>query len=137
LRPEFKVNTYGGTLGGRVPKTTNLFFFVSYEGLVHNQTVDYLKSVPTALQKVGNFGQTKVSVSGAPVPLQIFDPFSSQLTGPNTYQRTPVPNAVIPRPDPYAQKLMSYFPLPNRTAEDQFGANNYEYRPIRTSARTA
>lgn len=32
-RPAFKVNTFGATLGGRVPKT-KLFFFTSYEGLV-------------------------------------------------------------------------------------------------------
>jgi trimeric autotransporter adhesin len=120
-----------------VPKTTNLFFFVSYEGLTHNQTVDYLKNVPTALQKVGDFSQTKTTVSGVPVPIQIFDPYSSQLTGQNIYQRTPVPNNIIPRPDPNALKLMSYFPLPNRTADDQFGANNYEYRPIRTFGKNS
>src|SRR5205823_1934282 len=72
LLPQFKVNTYGGTLGGRVPKTTNLFFFVSYQGLIHNLAVDYLKNVSTALQKVADFSQTKTNVSGIPVPIQIF-----------------------------------------------------------------
>jgi hypothetical protein len=136
-RPEFKVNTYAGTLGGRVPKTTSLFFFVSYEGLTHNQTVDYLRSVPTAAQRIGDFSQTRTTISGAPVPLQVFDPYSSVLTGQNVYTRTPFPNAVIPNPDPNALKLMSYFPLPNRTPDDQFGTNNYDYRPVRTFGKNS
>ena len=131
-RTPFKVNTFGGTIGGPVGNT-GLYFFTSYEGFVHHKTIEYVKQVPDEYQRIGDFSGTRVNVSGTPTPVQIFDPFSATETGRNVYARTPIPNAIIPasRIDPYMKKFMSYYPLPNRAAEDQYGANNYLYRPLR------
>ena len=127
-RPSFKANTFGGTIGGKVPHT-RLFFFTSYEGLIHQRRVDYSKNVPTALERVGDFSKTLVSVSGVGVPLQFFDPYSATLTGTNVYTHTPISSAIIPasRIDPFALKLMSYYPLPNHAPDSVFGTNNYLY----------
>ncbi len=126
-RPAFKANTYGGTVGGPIKKN-RMFFFVSYEGLQHTQSLDYFATVPTALERVGNFSQTLVNVSGTPTPLQIFDPFNVTQLAPDQYRRAAVPNAVIPNPDPYIEKMMSYYPLPNRRPQDVYNTNNFYLR---------
>ena len=126
-RPAFKANTYGGTVGGPIKKNL-MFFFVSYEGLQHTQSLDYFATVPTALERVGNFSQTLVNVSGTPTPLQIFDPFNVRQLAPDQYQRAAVPNAIIPNPDPYIEKMMSYYPLPNRQPQDVYNTNNFYRR---------
>jgi hypothetical protein len=49
-----------------------------------------------------------------PTPVRLFDPFNVTQVGPNLYQRAEVPNAIIPNPNPYALKLLSYYPDANR-----------------------
>jgi hypothetical protein len=133
-RPVFKANTYGGTVGGPIEKN-RMFFFVSYEGLLHSQSIDYWATVPTALERVGNYSRTLENVSGTPTPLQIFDPFNVTQLAPNEYQRAAVPNAIIPNPDPYIEKLMSYYPLPNRPPQDVYNTNNYYLRGVQDYTR--
>lgn len=135
-RGPFKVNTFGGTIGGRIIKD-KLFFFTSYEGMRHSDALDYLLSVPTPAERRGDFSQTLVNVNSNPVPVQLFDPFSATLVQNNLYQRTPYPNAIIPNPDPYALKLYSFYPNPNRTPIDVYGTNNYYNRVIRDFTRNS
>ena len=115
-RSPFKVDYFGGTIGGPILKN-KLFFFAGYEGLVHNTGADWLLSVPTPLQKKGDFSQTLVNVNGVPTPIQLFDPFTVTSAGPNLYQRAPIPNAVISDPNPAALKLYSFYPDPNRAPQ--------------------
>jgi hypothetical protein len=133
-RKPFKVNSYAATLGGRIVPD-RAFFFVSYEGLQHAEAVDYLKTVPTELERRGDFSQTFANVNGTPTAIRIFDPFNVVQTGPNLYQRAPIANSIIPRPDPFASKVFSYYPLPNRTPQDQYNTNNYYNRVKRTFDR--
>ena len=135
-RRPFKVSSYGGTVGGAI-RRDKAFFFVSYEGLKHSEAVDYLKTVPTGLEKKGDFSQTLVNSSGVPTPLKLFDPFSVATAGPNLYLRMPIANAVIPRPDPYALKLFGYYPLPNRRPDDAYNTNNYFNRVKRSFSRNS
>jgi carboxypeptidase family protein/TonB-dependent receptor-like protein len=135
-RKPFKVNSYAGTIGGPIVPN-RAFFFVSYEGLQHGEAVDYLKTVPTGLERGGDFSQTLANVNGTPTPVRIFDPFNVVQTGPNLYQRSPIPNSIIPRPDPFALKLISYYPLPNRTPEDVYNTNNYYNRVTRKFDRNS
>ena len=133
-RSAFKVNTYGGTIGGPIKKD-RAFFFVSYEGLKHGQSIDYFATLPTALERKGDFSKTVVSVGGAPTPLKIWDPFNVVQLGPDTFQRATVPNAIIPNPDPYIAKMMSFYPLPNRTPDDVYNTNNYYLRGLQDFKR--
>ncbi len=137
-RAPFKVNSYGGTIGGPI-KRNRMFFFVSYEGLKHSDAVDYMKTVPTAAQKKGDFSQTVVNVNTAPVKLSLFDPFSGALVGSNSYQRTPFPNSVLPQQNlnPYTLKLAQFYPDPNRTPDDAYNLNNYFHRGIRQFSRNS
>ncbi len=124
-RPPFRENDFGGTIGGPVIKD-KLFFFTSYEMMRHSDTAQWMLTVPTALQQVGNFSQTVVSGSnGTPTPVTIYDPNNVTQTGPTVYTRVPYPNNIIPNPSPYALKVMSIYGLPNRAPTNAFGANNF------------
>jgi len=101
----FRVSDVGGTYGGPILKN-KLFFFTSYHQLRHNNTQTQLMTVPTALERVGDFSQTLIpDENGRPVPAQIFDPFNVVQQGPDLYRRQPIPNARIANPNPAAGSL--------------------------------
>ncbi|HEX3879298.1 MAG TPA: carboxypeptidase regulatory-like domain-containing protein [Bryobacteraceae bacterium] len=134
-RPPFKVDEFGGALGGRIIRD-KLFFFGSYHYLMHNVGIATLATVPTALERMGNFSQTLVAdQSGNPIPVQIYNPYSVTMVGPQLYQRAPFPNAIIPNPSPAALLMMSYYPLPNRTPTNFTGAQNYQSTTVETVRR--
>ena len=84
-------------------------------------------TVPTALERVGDFSQTMIpNESGQPIPARIFDPFDVIQQGPDLYQRREIPNARIPNPNPAALYMYSFYPLPNRTPDDVYNTNNFE-----------
>jgi trimeric autotransporter adhesin len=131
----FRVDDAGGSLGGPILRN-RLFFFSSYHGLRNNQTSTNLMTVPTALERVGNFSQTFIrDENGNPVRARIFDPFNVTQLGPDLYQRAEIPNAVIPNPDPYAVRMFSFYPLPNRTPVDAFNTDNFEATTTQTVRR--
>lgn len=116
--PSFKRNQFGAAFGGPVviPKLYNghdkSFLFVSWETLLERGGVPFTSTVPTALQRTGDFSQT-LDARGNPVIVYdpattAFDPAAGQ------YRRTPFAGNVIPadRINPIAAKLMSYFPAP-------------------------
>jgi hypothetical protein len=145
-RQPFKVQNYSATLGGpiMIPKLYNgkdkTFFFVSYEGLRFNQAVDYLRTVPTALERNGDFSNTRTNVAGQFLPVQVFDPFNVVSVGPNQWQRVPFPNAVIPgnRINPITRRFINEFPLPNQAPQDPvLNTNNFFNRGIRAFERNS
>ena len=134
-RPAFKVNELGGAVGGPILKD-KLFFFSSYHWVRHNRGTTSLLTVPTALERKGDFSQTKIrDASGAAVPAQIFNPWSVTQLGADLYQRAPIPGAIIPNADPRALLMYSYYPDPNRTPDDAFNTNNFQATAI-TTVRT-
>jgi hypothetical protein len=137
-RAAFRVNDFGGTIGGPILKD-KLFIFTSYDILRHKDTPQWMWTVPTALQRAGNFSQTVTSgTNGVPTPVVIYNPSTAVLSAPNStvYTRQPYPGNIIPNPSPYALKIMSIFPLPNRTPTDAFGANNFFTQQVRTFSRS-
>jgi hypothetical protein len=146
-RPPFSTNSFGGTLGGPVvlPKIydghNKTFFFFSYQGLRRSQGNSTYYTVPTALERVGDFSQTlaAVNIGGQQVAehRQIYLPLPNTTTvttvGTGQYQYTrqqassggilnKIPTQDL---DPVALKLMSYYPLPNITPLNIDGTNNY------------
>jgi hypothetical protein len=100
-RPAFKVNEFGGAVGGPIVKD-RLFFFSSYHYLRHNRGTTSLMTVPTAAEAKGDFSRSFIrDANGLPIPAQIFDPWSVTQLGPDLYQRAAIPNAVIPNPSPF------------------------------------
>jgi Carboxypeptidase regulatory-like domain len=125
----FKRNQFGGSAGGPVllPKIYNgrnkTFFFFDYEGLRQRSASPATYTVPTALQRIGDFSQTR-NAAGALVV--IYDPASTVASG-SGFVRTPFSGNVIPanRIDKVAANVMKYYPLPNRPGDPNTGANNY------------
>ena len=131
----FRRNQFGGTLGGpiRIPKLYNgrdrTFFFVSYEGLRDSSAGSFTGTVPTALERTGDFSKTTDSNGKLIV---IYDPSSTILyptapAGTTRYIRTAFPGNVVPANEinPIATKLLSYYPMPNETGVGLSNTNNY------------
>lgn len=118
-------NMFGGTLGGPIFKN-KLFNFASVEFWRVGQPTNYVTTVPTAAQRLGDFSQTYNIKGGVAT---IFDPWSTVLN-PNTgvFTRTAFPGNKIPtnRMDPLTSKLMSDFWAPNNPGSNITGVNNFE-----------
>jgi hypothetical protein len=117
-RAAFKRNEYGFAIGGPVllphlyDGRDRTFFFFNYEGVRQNTPQTIIDTVPTALQRRGDFSQT---FSKPGQLIKIYDPQTSASAGSGLYTRKAFAGNVIPasRLDPTALKILSYFPLPN------------------------
>lgn len=121
-RPKYRYQNLGGTFGGPfiIPGTkfnkdrNKLFFFFSYDYLhTKNQTGANRYTMPTALERTGDFSQT-VTTTGTLIP--IADPLNN---------RAQFPGNKIPasRLDRTGLAMMNLFPLPNTT--DPTGQRQY------------
>ncbi len=120
----FKRSQFGGTVSGPIVKD-KVFFMASYEGLRARSYDSTNPTMPTDLQRQGDFSQTFASNGKLVV---IYDPFSTQ-PNPNGsgYFRTPFSgNRIDPsRFDPVAVNVMKYFPQANVPGNVVTNANNY------------
>lgn len=124
-RQPFNFNQYGATIGGPIKKDKTFFFF-NWEQFKQRTLASTIRSVPTALQRNGDFSQT-FAPNGALV--QIYDPFSTR-TDPNNPAnriRDQFPGNRIPanRISPTAQAVNAFFPAPNQAGALNTNANNF------------
>jgi hypothetical protein len=127
--PNFKRNQFGGSVGGPldIPKLYHArdktFFFVAYEGLRQGTGSTLTTTVPTALQRAGNFSQT---LNAAGQQVIIYDPTTTVAAG-SGYVRTPFPGNVIPASsiNAVSANVIQYYPLPNQPGAVNSGLNNY------------
>jgi hypothetical protein len=128
-RPVTHFNQYGATAGGPVyiPKVVNgknrLFWFFAFEGLKDSQPNPTFTTVPTAIERQGNFSGV-LAADGS--TSQLYDPYSAVLTG-TTITRTPYPNNVIPTSElnPIALNYLKFYPQPNITPVRPDGYENF------------
>jgi hypothetical protein len=139
--PAFKMNQFGGTLGGPVVipyiyhGKNKTFFFFDYQGTRRIQGASFLGTVPTDLQRKGDFSQTFNSKGAL---ITIYNPFSTVVNpaNPAQYIRTAFTGNVVPSNliDPVAKAIMAYYPEPNATGAAFTNANNYvSNAPLRLS----
>ena len=102
VKPDYRRNQFGGTLGGPIVKD-HTFFFVDYQGQRQAIARTITSTVPTRLQRQGMFTEA----IGARVPL-IYDPAAGGSTRPQ-FAGGAVP---LSRMDPVALALMQRYPLP-------------------------
>jgi Carboxypeptidase regulatory-like domain/TonB dependent receptor len=127
--PHFERSQFGGSFSGPVefPKLYNgkdkTFFLFSYEGLRQGTASEETDTVPTVLERSGDFSQTYDSSCK---PVVIYDPATTTASG-SGYVRQPFRNDKIPanRIDPVAARILNYYPLPNRPGEGCAGTDNY------------
>jgi len=124
-RPMLRYNQFGGTVGGPIVKNKTFFFF-AYEGLREEVPTVVTTSVPTTLQRAGDFSQTFAS-NGQLV--NIFDPTTTvpDPAHPGQYVRTAFVGNRIPqsRLDPVALKIESYYPQSTSVGDPFTGLNNF------------
>ncbi len=138
-RPAFKRNNFGGAFEGPIKRDT-LFFFSSYHYMMQNIGQSNLETVPTDLERQGDFSQTyEQGANGVPQPAQIFNPYQVTQVSPNLYQRAQITPAkitasMLPDPTAYTAALTMYnfYPTPNRTPDDIYNTHNYQSYVINT-----
>jgi hypothetical protein len=143
----FNTHQFGGTFSGPVELPgvydghNRTFFFVSYEGSRRKQDASAYFTVPTALERQGDFTQsyTAVTVNGLiqQIPRNIYLPLPSTSTVTTvsagqyrvTNQQASVGGTLNKIPTQYlnqtALKLYAYYPLPNTAPVNQDGTQNY------------
>ncbi len=129
VKPRYRYQNPGGTIGGPIiiPGTRfnkdrqKLFFFFSYDRLWNRNNIDNTRTMPSALERAGDFSQT-VTTTGVRVP--IFDPAT----------QTPFPDNRVPasRISPAGLAMLNLFPLPDPAglALDPTGARRFNFRAI-------
>jgi Carboxypeptidase regulatory-like domain/TonB dependent receptor len=122
-RTAYHLNQFGGHLGGPVIKRKKVFIFGNYEGVRQITPGTLLTTVPTALQRQGDFSQTYNSNGALSV---IYNPFTTVLNG-TTYSRTPFPNNMIPSSliNSSGKAALALYPQPNAPGNSVTGANNF------------
>ena len=134
-RKSFKRNQFGGTAGGPVllPKLYNgknrTFFFFAYEGLRERSLNAYTGTVPTTLERNGDFSR---SLEANGNQIRIYDPRTTRLdpdrpAGTTRYIRDIFPGNVLPSNllGAYARNLVTYYPLPNQAGQGFSNTNNF------------
>ena len=117
-KPELRYNVFGGTFGGPI-RHDKTFFFGAYEGQrLRTGGVDTF-TVPTALQRAGDFSET-LNAQGRQIV--IYDPATTRGQVRDPFPGNRIPQAQL---DPVALKLMQFYPLPNRAPDTITGANNF------------
>lgn len=145
---KFNVNDFGGTFSGPliIPKLydgrNKTFFFYSYEGVREAEDASAFLTMPTALERQGDFSQSLVQVRNPSTGLlevvnrNVYSPFASTTNvvpvGSNVrlerqqFQSGGVLNRIpSSQLNPTALKLINLYPLPNITPLNPDGTLNY------------
>jgi hypothetical protein len=131
---DYAHDQYGGSIGGPVIKQKTFFFF-DYERQRNNSPFTINTSVPTDLQKQGDFSKT-FNPDGSLE--QIFNPKSVACTGAGSSldcQRAPFPGNKIPasQMDPIGQNLIKLYPSATGAGDPVTGLNNYTQKLVDSS----
>jgi hypothetical protein len=122
-KPYTRRDQVGGVVGGPLVRNKT-FFFVTYQYTKSKNPLSQTMTVPTLLQRQGNFSQTRNSAGQV---MTIYNPFDTFINAAGNLERRPFPGNVIPSQlmDPIALKALSYFPLPNQPGTPVTETNNW------------
>jgi hypothetical protein len=115
-QPELRYDIFGGTIGGPI-RSDKTFFFFGYEGSRQRTGSTIVLTVPTLLERQGNFSQAGVN---------IYDPKTTRTVN-GVVVRDQFPGNIVTNFDAVAAKLISYFPSPtNNQAANNFVGNDVD-----------
>ncbi|MBI2687878.1 MAG: TonB-dependent receptor [Acidobacteria bacterium] len=118
-------NVWGVTSGNPIVKN-KLFNYVAYEGQNLREPVNLVKTLPTALERTGDFSKS-LSVNAGQIALKpIYDPWTTQVNGANV-TRMPFAGNIIPKSqmDPVSLRFLQDIWAPNGPGDDATQVNNY------------
>lgn len=131
-----RFNQFGAAVGGPlvIPKIYNgkdkTFFFGSYEGLRWVRGLITTGTMPTALERQGDFSSSR---NAAGQVIAVYDPASTadDPARPGRSVRQPFPGNVIPnnRFDPVSRNLLRFYPLANAPGNPFTSVGNYATNP--------
>jgi Carboxypeptidase regulatory-like domain/TonB dependent receptor/TonB-dependent Receptor Plug Domain len=124
-RTIFQRNQFGGSLGGPIWKSKRLFFYGAYEGLRQGAPSVNVSSVPTNLERAGDFSQSRNADGSLSV---VYDPATTRLNAAgNGYIRDPFPGNVVPsaRFDSVGRNVVNLYPVPNTQGDAITNARNF------------
>ncbi|MDP2999118.1 MAG: carboxypeptidase-like regulatory domain-containing protein [Bryobacterales bacterium] len=117
-------NVWGFTAGNPISRN-RLFNFLSYEGQILSEPRDFSRTLPTPLEREGDFSR---SLNANSALRTIFDPFTTIFNqAANTSTRTPFAGNAIPKSrfDPTSSRVLKDVWQPNRPGDDITGVNNF------------
>ena len=125
-KPELRYNVYGATVGGPM-KRDKAFFFFGFESVRQNLGSTLTLTVPTALERMGNFSQilTTTPIAGAstdpcdgstPVVGQLYDPTTTRVVGGVTCRNSYPGNIISTSTDSTGKNILLDYPAPTNTA---------------------
>ena len=137
-RPMFQRNQFGGNFSGPIWKSRKLFFFSGYEGLRQGSPANSTVTLPTALERNGDFSASRNPNGSLSL---VFNPFTNRANPSGAgIVRDPFPNNRIPASlfDPVGVKAVGLYPQPTGAGDAITAARNYAAtgKTINTSDRT-
>lgn len=127
-KPPLRYNVFGGSAAGPI-RHDKTFYFVSYEGARRRDGSVRTLTVPSLLERAGDFSQTYNSRRQLYV---VYDPFTGTGSARQPFPGNKIPSA---RFDPVGAKVASYFVEPNRAPDDAAGANNFRANAVNPRRR--
>lgn len=123
----YAIDQWGGTIGGPIKKNKTFFFF-DYEKDRNTSPGTVTTSVPTDLQRKGDFSQT-FNADGS--LQQIFNPFNQACVQQNC-TRVPFAGNLIPASamNSIGKNLINLYPEPNTAGDPVTGLNNFTAKLI-------
>ncbi len=104
------------------------FFMGGYQGFYENIPFPATRTLPTMLQRQGDFSQTFTSAGQL---ILIYDPATTTCNASNVCTRSPFPGNSIPpeRWNPIAKTLIPFMPEPNAIPSNLSGSDNFINSP--------
>lgn len=133
IKPVLRYNQYGGTVGGPVwiPKVydgrNRTFFFVGYEQWRFRNSEIRRATVPTALERAGDFSNTR-DANGVLFP--VYDTATTRANPAGSgFIRDLMPGNLVPksRQDPLSVRVLDFMPLPNSAPLNVYTNTNNFY----------
>jgi hypothetical protein len=113
------------TSGNPIVKN-KVFNYISWEGQNLREPINQNRTLPTALERTGDFSRSLSFNNGQTALKPIYDPWTTEVSGSNV-TRMPFAGNIIPRSrmDPTALRFLQDIWAPNNPGDDPTGVNNF------------